>query len=44
MATRDRFLTLMLLSLVYGGITFQQAGALGVCLDIGQNLRGRSSA
>jgi len=40
MATRDRFLTLMLLSLVYGGITFQQAGALGVCLDIGQNHAG----
>ena len=30
-----QLLTLILLSLVYGGITFQQAGVFGVCLDIG---------
>jgi predicted MFS family arabinose efflux permease len=28
-------LTVILLSLVYGAITFQQAGVFGVCLDIG---------
>jgi len=34
MATRNQLLTVLLLSLVYGGITFQQAGVFGVCLDI----------
>src|SRR5262249_9024645 len=40
MTTRDRLLTVVLLSLVYGGITFQQAGVFGVCLDIGQKHAG----
>jgi len=40
MATRDRLLTVVLLSLVYGGITFQQAGVFGVCPDIGQKHAG----
>ena len=40
MATRDRILTVVLLSLVYGGITFQQAGVFGACLDIGQKHAG----
>jgi MFS family permease len=40
MATRDRILTVILLSLVYGGITFQQAGVFGACLDIGQKHAG----
>jgi MFS transporter, ACS family, glucarate transporter len=40
MATRDRMLTVMLLSFVYGGITFQQAGVFGACLDIGQKHAG----
>jgi len=40
MATRDRILSVVLLSLVYGGITFQQAGVFGACLDIGQKHAG----
>jgi MFS family permease len=36
MVTRQELLTLVLLSLVYGAITFQQAGVFGVCLDIGR--------
>ena len=33
--THDRLPTIVLLSLVYGGITFQQSGVFGVCLDLG---------
>jgi hypothetical protein len=40
MLTRQPILTLVLLSLVYGAITFQQAGVFGVCLDIGRNHAG----
>ena len=35
MLTEQQLLTVVLLSLVYGAITFQQAGVFGVCLDIG---------
>ena len=35
MLTTQQLLTVILLSLVYGAITFQQAGVFGVCLDIG---------
>ena len=35
MFTEHQLLTVMLLSLVYGAITFQQSGVFGVCLDIG---------
>ena len=35
MMTRQQLLTVILLSLVYGAITFQQSGVFGVCLDIG---------
>ena len=35
MFTKHQLLTIVLLSLVYGAITFQQAGVFGVCLDIG---------
>jgi ACS family glucarate transporter-like MFS transporter len=35
MFTQNQLLTVILLALVYGGITLQQAGVLGVCLDIG---------
>jgi len=35
MFTTHQLLTVVLLSLVYGAITFQQAGVFGVCLDIG---------
>jgi ACS family glucarate transporter-like MFS transporter len=35
MITRQQLLTVVLLSLVYGAITFQQSGVFGVCLDIG---------
>jgi MFS family permease len=35
MVTRQPLPTVVLLSLVYGGITFQQSGVFGVCLDIG---------
>lgn len=34
MVTRDQTLTVILLALAYGAITFQQSGACGVCLDI----------
>jgi hypothetical protein len=34
MITRRQIPTMILLSLVYGAITFQQSGACGVCLDI----------
>ena len=40
MVTRQQLLTVMLLSLVYGAITFQQAGVFGVCLDIGRKHAG----
>jgi MFS transporter, ACS family, glucarate transporter len=35
MLTRQQLATVILLSLVYGAITFQQSGVFGVCLDIG---------
>src|SRR5262249_49239752 len=40
MVTRQHLLTVILLSLVYGGITLQQAGVFGVCLDIGRTHAG----
>jgi MFS transporter, ACS family, glucarate transporter len=40
MLTRPQILSLILLSLVYGAITFQQASVFGVCLDIGQKHAG----
>jgi sugar phosphate permease len=40
MVTRHQLLTVVLLSLVYGAITFQQAGVFGVCLDIGRKHAG----
>ncbi len=35
MVTQQPLLTIILLSVVYGAITFQQSGVFGVCLDIG---------
>jgi MFS transporter, ACS family, glucarate transporter len=35
MFTHDQVLTVVFLALTYGGITFQQSGVFGVCLDIG---------
>jgi sugar phosphate permease len=40
MGTQQRLLTVILLSLVYGGITFQQSGVFGVCLDVGRKHAG----
>jgi MFS family permease len=40
MLTTDHVLTVILLSLVYGAITFQQSGVFGVCLDIGRKHAG----
>lgn len=40
MLTRQQMLTVVLLSLVYGAITFQQSGVFGVCLDIGKKHAG----
>jgi hypothetical protein len=40
MFTRDQVLTVLLLTLVYAGITFQQSGVFGVCLDIGKDHAG----
>jgi len=40
MAARGRLSTVVLLALVYGGITFQQSGVFGVCLDIGHRNAG----
>jgi len=40
MVTREQLLTVILLSLVYGGITFQQPGMFGVSLDIGRKHAG----
>jgi len=38
--THDRIAVLILLSLVYGGITFQQPTVFAVCLDIGSEYTG----
>lgn len=38
--SRDPWWTLAWLSLCYGGITFQQPGVFGVCLDIGRHRAG----
>ena len=40
MMTRQQLPTVILLSLVYGAITFQQSGVFGVCLDIGRKYAG----
>ena len=40
MSTHHQLLTVILLSLVYGAITFQQSGVFGVCLDIGRKHAG----
>lgn len=40
MFTRDQTLTVLFLGLVYGAITFQQAGVFGVLLDIGHKYAG----
>ena len=40
MLARQQLLTLVLLSLVYGAITFQQSGVFGVCIDIGKKHAG----
>jgi MFS family permease len=40
MLTHQQILTVILLALVYGAITFQQSGVFGVCLDIGQEHAG----
>jgi predicted MFS family arabinose efflux permease len=40
MLTQHQLLTVILLSLVYGAITFQQSGVFGVCLDMGQKNAG----
>ncbi len=40
MFTEHQMLTIVLLSLVYGGITFQQSGVFGVCLDMGRRHAG----
>jgi sugar phosphate permease len=40
MSTPHPLLTVVMLSLVYGAITFQQSGVFGVCLDIGRNHAG----
>jgi predicted MFS family arabinose efflux permease len=40
MLTRQQMLTVILLSLVYGAITFQQSSVFGVCLDIGKKHAG----
>ena len=40
MMTRQQLPTVILLSLVYGAITFQQSGVFGVCLDIGRKHAG----
>jgi predicted MFS family arabinose efflux permease len=34
MFTEQQWLAIALLSMIYGGITFQQAGVFGVCLDL----------
>lgn len=40
MATHDQTLTVILLGLAYGAITFQQSGACGACLDLGHRSAG----
>jgi MFS family permease len=40
MITRHQLLTVVLLSVVYGAITFQQSGVFGACLDIGKQHAG----
>jgi nitrate/nitrite transporter NarK len=40
MVSRRPVLTLAFLTLVYGGISFQQSGVFGVCLDIGDECAG----
>jgi len=40
MMTRQQFLTVILLALVYGAITFQQSVVFGVCLDVGHRNAG----
>ncbi len=40
MMTRGQALTVVFLALVYGAITFQQAGVFGVLLDIGHKYAG----
>jgi MFS family permease len=40
MITRRQILTVVLLAIVYGGITLQQSGVFGVCLDIGHEHAG----
>jgi MFS transporter, ACS family, glucarate transporter len=40
MMTHQQMLTLVLLSLVYGFITFQQSGVFAVCLDVGRKHAG----
>jgi ACS family glucarate transporter-like MFS transporter len=40
MLTQRQILTVILLALVYGAITFQQSGVFGVCLDIGHKYAG----
>ena len=40
MLTHHQLLTIILLTFVYGAITFQQSGVFGVCLDIGRQHAG----
>ena len=40
MVARRQMLTLILLAMVYGAISFQQSGVFGVCLDIGHRHAG----
>ena len=40
MISRQQILTVVLLALVYGAITFQQSGVFGVCLDIAKEHAG----
>ncbi len=40
MFSQQQVLTVIFLTVVYGGITFQQSGVFGVCLDIGKEHAG----
>jgi predicted MFS family arabinose efflux permease len=40
MLTRQPMLTIVLLSVIYGAITFQQSGVFGACLDMGRRHAG----
>jgi MFS transporter, ACS family, glucarate transporter len=40
MMTEHKIMAVLFLSLTYGGITIQQPGVLGVCLDIGGKYAG----